>query len=37
MSKWSKSSDELERDIARALVVQEYRDVDALEFLGGQQ
>lgn len=37
MSKWTRDSEELRRDIARALIVQEYgpADVDALDYLGG--
>ena len=36
MSKWTRDSDEFERRIARALVVQEFGDgdIDALEYLG---
>jgi hypothetical protein len=36
MSKWTADSDELEREIARGLVVQEFGDddTDALDYIG---
>jgi hypothetical protein len=34
MSKWSKSSAELKRRIARALIVGEYTDERAIDYLG---
>jgi len=34
MGKFSRDPNKQERDIYRALVVQEYRDADALEYLG---
>lgn len=36
MSKWSRDSDELEREIARGLIIQEFgpEGIDAIDYIG---